>query len=75
MISSFLPKMSVMLAALAEEVGYVKLPATMYEAARYNYNTQRAGTQFLDDEGEKIIGPLTEVYHGEIKPEDDKSSN
>lgn len=47
---------------LAEEVGYVRLPASIYAKAKKNFQTGRTGTQFLDAEGEKISGPVTEVY-------------
>ncbi|MFQ5472220.1 MAG: PstS family phosphate ABC transporter substrate-binding protein [Dehalococcoidia bacterium] len=49
--------------ALAEEVGYVKLPQEMYARAIKNVRSRRTGTQFLDAKGEKITGPLTKVYH------------
>ncbi|MHC4947001.1 MAG: PstS family phosphate ABC transporter substrate-binding protein [Planctomycetota bacterium] len=48
--------------ALAEEVGYVRLPKTVYERAMRNYESRRTGTQFMDAAGEKISGPVTEVY-------------
>ena len=43
------------------EVGYVQLPAEMYELAKKNSKTQD-WTQFLNDEGEKISGSLAQVY-------------
>ncbi len=48
--------------ALAEEVGYVKLPQMMYDRALKNYTDRKIGTQYLDAAGERINGPLTEVY-------------
>jgi phosphate transport system substrate-binding protein len=47
---------------LVTEVGYVKLPAAMYDRARANYANRRLGTQFLDEKGEKVSGPLPAVY-------------
>jgi phosphate transport system substrate-binding protein len=47
---------------LVTEVGYVKLPAAMYDRARANYTNRRLGTQFLDAKGEKVSGPLPSVY-------------
>jgi len=47
---------------LAEEVGYVKLPSEIYKRAKRNFQTRRTGTQFLNDEGEKVSGPLPTVY-------------
>jgi phosphate transport system substrate-binding protein len=49
-------------AELAAEVGYVKLPEEIYGRAGKNVKTKRAGTQFLDDAGEKVSGPLPDVY-------------
>ena len=47
---------------LAEEVGYVKLPSEIYKRAKRNFQTRRTGTQFLNDEGEKVKGALPTVY-------------
>lgn len=47
---------------LAEEVGYVRLPQGVYSRAKGNIAKGRTGTQFLDDEGEKISGSLVSVY-------------
>lgn len=44
------------------EVGYVKLPPEMYELAKKNFQDMKTGTQFLNDEGEKISGSLAQVY-------------
>ena len=49
-------------AELAEEVGYVRLPEALSERSRQNFLNRRTGTQFLDESGEKIHGPLSEVY-------------
>jgi phosphate transport system substrate-binding protein len=48
---------------LAEEVGYVRLPSEIIALTQRNYRARKTGTQFLDESGEKIHGPLTEVYH------------
>jgi phosphate transport system substrate-binding protein len=47
---------------LAEDVGYVKLPAEIYKRAKRNFQTTKTGTQFLNEEGEKISGSLPTVY-------------
>ncbi len=47
---------------LAEEVGYVRLPSQIIELTKKNYAARKTGTQFLDKNGEKIHGPLAEVY-------------
>jgi phosphate transport system substrate-binding protein len=49
-------------AQLAEEVGYVRLPKTIYARALQNVSNRRTGTQFLDANGEKVTGPLPSVY-------------
>ncbi|MBC7833806.1 MAG: PstS family phosphate ABC transporter substrate-binding protein [Phycisphaerales bacterium] len=48
--------------ALVTEVGYVKLPGSVYAAAGKNFASGKAGTCFLDDKGEKVSGPVTKVY-------------
>ncbi|MCA9310209.1 MAG: phosphate-binding protein, partial [Phycisphaerales bacterium] len=47
---------------LAAEVGYVGLPESVYHRARTNFKQAKTGTSFLDDKGEKVHGPLEEVY-------------
>jgi len=47
---------------LAEEVGYVKLPAAVYERARANLKAGRAGTQFIGPDGKDVHGPIAETY-------------
>ena len=44
------------------DVGYVKLPDSVYEKAMRNFNAQRTGTQFSDEKGNAIAGAVTEVY-------------
>ena len=48
---------------LAEEVGYVRLPSSVYDAARENVDTMETGTDYLDDNMEKVEGPVTQVYN------------
>ena len=47
---------------MAEEVGYVRLPETMYDRVRKNIASRKTGTQFIDGEGEKVHGALASVY-------------
>jgi len=49
-------------AELAQEVGYVRLPQEVYDRCHANIKNMRTGTQFLDDAGEKVSGPLPTVY-------------
>lgn len=48
--------------ALAQEVGYVKLPQDVYNIASENIKNRRTGTQFLTSNGDKVSGSLTQVY-------------
>jgi len=48
--------------ALAQEVGYVKLPQAIFDRARTNIVSRRLGTQYLDQAGEKRHGPLANIY-------------
>lgn len=47
---------------LAEEVGYVRLPDAILSLAKKNVQNVKTGTQFLDEKGEKISGPLSKIY-------------
>ncbi len=47
---------------LVQEVGYVRLPTSVVDRAKKNFASGKAGTQFLDDKGEKITGPVTKIY-------------
>ena len=47
---------------LAEEVGYVKMPVALYDRARANLASRKAGTQMTDDSGRERTGPLSETY-------------
>lgn len=49
--------------ALAEEVGYVKLPQSVYDAAKKRYADKKAGSAFLSDKGESVKGSVTELYN------------
>lgn len=47
---------------LSDEVGYVRLPKSMYQTVSKNFQSGKTGTQFLNENGEKVHGPLTKVY-------------
>lgn len=47
---------------LARDVGYVRLPKTIYQRATENFVTKKTGTQFTDEHGAPIHGPITKVY-------------
>ncbi|XAM00679.1 PstS family phosphate ABC transporter substrate-binding protein [Phycisphaeraceae bacterium D3-23] len=49
--------------ALAQEVGYVQLPAPIQTAIRARWEARTTGTLFLDAAGEKVTGPLTDIYN------------
>jgi phosphate transport system substrate-binding protein len=49
-------------ATLAEEVGYTPLPGALGQAATSVWNARRTGTQMLNARGERVSGPLMEVY-------------
>lgn len=46
----------------AEESGYVALPEIIYDRARDNVRSRRTGTQYVDADGIKVHGPVTDVY-------------
>ncbi|MFK7787980.1 MAG: PstS family phosphate ABC transporter substrate-binding protein [Phycisphaeraceae bacterium] len=46
----------------SEEVGYVALPGMIYDRAEANVKNKKTGTQYLTADGEKVEGPVTEVY-------------
>ncbi|MGB0767703.1 MAG: PstS family phosphate ABC transporter substrate-binding protein [Phycisphaeraceae bacterium] len=46
----------------AEEVGYVALPKLIYDRGKTNVLSRKSGTQYVSSDGEKIQGPVTEVY-------------
>ncbi len=47
---------------LAEEVGYVRLPKSVYTKAAANVRSRKTGTQYTDADGNAVHGPVTEVY-------------
>ena len=49
-------------AKLAEEVGYVKLPAAIYDRAKANVASSRTGTQMCDENGKERSGALADLY-------------
>ncbi len=49
----------------ATQVGYVGLPSELYERARKHYEDRIGGTHFLDADGNKQEGSLTELYEAE----------
>ena len=49
-------------AKLSEEVGYVKLPAAVYDRAKANLAARRTGSQMIDDKGKERHGALTDLY-------------
>lgn len=46
----------------SEEVGYVALPSSVYDIAEGKVKSKKTGTSYLDAKGEKVEGPVTEVY-------------
>lgn len=46
----------------AEEVGYVKLPDSMYALVKANWIARKTGSQFSDAEGKSLTGALETVY-------------
>ena len=48
--------------ALAEEVGYVRLPADIGARASERFVSGQTGTAFLNDAGEKPSGTLASLY-------------
>jgi len=49
-------------APLAKEVGYTPLPESLGQTVTRNWNARRTGTQLLDAKGDRVKGPLAEVY-------------
>jgi phosphate transport system substrate-binding protein len=49
-------------AELAGEVGYVKLPGTIYAKVTANWEKRRTGTQFTKPNGDSVTGSLANVY-------------
>jgi phosphate transport system substrate-binding protein len=49
-------------AQLADEVGYVRLPSSVYEAASQRYQNRVTGSCYWDANMNEIKGPVTKVY-------------
>ncbi len=49
-------------AKLADEVGYVRLPSSVYEAARQRFENRVTGSCYWDADMKAIKGPVTKVY-------------
>ncbi len=49
-------------AKLSAEVGYVPLPASLYERAKANLKAQKLGSQFIGAKGESLEGALADLY-------------
>ena len=47
---------------LAEEVGYVCLPDSVYDVAQRKVAELETGSAFLDDQGHKILGSVVDLY-------------
>ncbi len=47
---------------LAEEVGYVRLPGSVYDAAERNVRESRTGSMYLDADGNVKHGTVTEMF-------------
>ena len=52
-------------AELADEVGYVRLPSTVYDTARQRYENRVTGSCYWDDKMQPVKGPVTTVYTAE----------
>ncbi len=52
-------------ADLSREVGYVALPAAVYDEAKRRYKARKTGTHFLTDAGEQRSGSFVELYKEE----------
>lgn len=48
---------------IAEEVGYVKLPAAIYARVKVNFAAKKAGTQFMGPDGKAVHGALEKLYN------------
>jgi phosphate transport system substrate-binding protein len=47
---------------LADDVGYVHLPDSVYATAKANFAAKRVGTQMLTPGGDPIMGKITDTY-------------
>lgn len=50
-------------AELADEVGYVRLPSSVYDLARQRYENRATGSCYWDADMKAVKGPVTKVYH------------
>jgi len=50
-------------AELSDEVGYVRLPSSVYETARQRYENRVTGSCYWTADMKPINGPVTKVYH------------
>ncbi|GAB4193912.1 MAG: PstS family phosphate ABC transporter substrate-binding protein [Phycisphaeraceae bacterium] len=50
-------------AELSDEVGYVRLPSSVYETARQRYENRVTGSCYWTADMKPIKGPVTKVYH------------
>jgi phosphate transport system substrate-binding protein len=48
---------------LSDDVGYVRLPESVYNKAKTNFKNKKTGTQFMDDKGGAVHGPVTKIYN------------
>lgn len=48
---------------LAEEVGYVRLPSSVYDAAKSNVKNMKTGSMYLTEDGQSKHGPVTEMFN------------
>ena len=49
-------------ASAAREVGYVGLPDAIYQRASKAFEAVRTGSSYLDENGKKKTGPITDLY-------------
>lgn len=49
-------------AQLSKQVGYTPLPAAISKRAEVNWKAMKLGTQYLDASGNKVPGPIAQVY-------------
>ena len=47
---------------LADDVGYVALPKSVYANAEKNFQAMRSGSQFMTADGESVSGKVTDIY-------------
>lgn len=47
---------------MAKQVGYVPLPESVLSIASENFKARRTGTHYVEADGEKRLGPVTEVF-------------